>query len=785
MGGSQSVPEAPKPQTQPMPVALKAGNKLSLRELISTVNRFRQNPQNEGRDLFFTAINPATGAMERCRFISQALVEGAKVRWGRYFVDEDRYSTTCEVPSVREAVEPFNPFITAIQTVAYPIPLYQLWNEVDLYDEKTGDWRRGVIVGIETFYYVFREIDMEMLGELAKNQPPPLSRDKLAEERKRLMRLSVQERLDISMKEAARLRQEHFERVMKCIRHDLPPLYIRKNSARLRRVLNSDPFFTHYTNIVRPVDPTFVDICNVIADPLSEQHFKLGFYLKIHLPTLKLTAAQKRSKKYRGKFLPGVLDRLGRLQYTDPNLDAAPVALFEGDMSLNFNEQMKEFFDNSIYNWRDAHALLAEHRYLFWEEHLASKFNFYLVRTDKSKGNSLFAALSDQIFGTQDNANYIRHRCLTYISEHRDYFQQFVDIDFEYYLKLKAMGMEPEYLSLGDHLDIQAVCEIFDCACELYCPQQADRIIDKMLVPYCSFYTDLNRTLPPDAQLPIIRLSYWSNDEYDSIHYRPPENNQSSFLNKDEEDEEMEEEKDDYDPDKDEVPFVPIQESTKRVVYKARVSRTDFVVKPPVTATNLMCIACIVEFPEIASKLDHLQSLFKQLNLEPTIVKIVEDRVLFQTLGPIKVDSSTPIVRQDQKGFETNRPSELSPEEQIQALKVVDPVKDDFIFKTSTLVITTGMAVCHALERLGTMRKFFRESDGEYDWELLGAPDPDTDNLEQKDRPPSFKAYLLVEGLESTVQEFLTRTRQYIEPLTLQTCTISVTARKMTTLEEF
>lgn len=72
------------------------------------------------------------------------------------------------VARVSEANEPYNPYISEVQTVGYPIPLFGEYSEADYYDASAGEWVRGVIIAIERFYYVFRRIDLEKLTELKK-----------------------------------------------------------------------------------------------------------------------------------------------------------------------------------------------------------------------------------------------------------------------------------------------------------------------------------------------------------------------------------------------------------------------------------------------------------------------------------------------------------------------------------------------------------------------------------------------------------------------------------------
>jgi hypothetical protein len=35
-------------------------------------------------------------------------------------------------------------------------------------------------------------------------------------------------------------------------------------------------------------------------------------------------------------------------------------------------------------------------------------------------------------------------------------------------LKRKGIDESSEYFCLGDHLDIQAICEMYDCSCEIF-----------------------------------------------------------------------------------------------------------------------------------------------------------------------------------------------------------------------------------------------------------------------------------------------------------------------------
>mmetsp|Transcript_37169 Transcript_37169/g.73007 ORF Transcript_37169/g.73007 Transcript_37169/m.73007 type:complete len:1124 (-) Transcript_37169:89-3460(-) len=95
----------------------------------------------------------------------------------------------------------------------------------------------------------------------------------------------------------------------------------------------------------------------------------------------------------------------------------------------------------------------------FHERHMSIKF----IPAEDS--DSLYQAVSHQLFGTTSNSAFVKRKCVEHLRRHSEYFSQFVDIDYEYYLSRKAQDNEP---SLGDHLDIQAICEIYDVQAEIY-----------------------------------------------------------------------------------------------------------------------------------------------------------------------------------------------------------------------------------------------------------------------------------------------------------------------------
>mmetsp|Transcript_28805 Transcript_28805/g.70250 ORF Transcript_28805/g.70250 Transcript_28805/m.70250 type:complete len:390 (+) Transcript_28805:784-1953(+) len=132
-----------------------------------------------------------------------------------------------------------------------------------------------------------------------------------------------------------------------------------------------------------------------------------------------------------------------------------------------------------------------------------------VTRMDDEGGHSLYRALSHQIFGTATNFKAIRIKCNAHIQRNKDYFQHFVDVEFEKYLAAKKKGTYVEdFYAPGDHLDLQAVCEIYDCSIAIF-STLSDRPLDEIV-----FYPTSEKIF---GRIPQILLSYTGNDHYDSV----------------------------------------------------------------------------------------------------------------------------------------------------------------------------------------------------------------------------------------------------------------------------
>ncbi|XP_059619176.1 OTU domain-containing protein 5 [Phlebotomus argentipes] len=89
-----------------------------------------------------------------------------------------------------------------------------------------------------------------------------------------------------------------------------------------------------------------------------------------------------------------------------------------------------------------------------------------IVKEIVEDGACLFRAISLQIYGDQDMHEVIRQQTLDYIYQNREYFAQFVTEDISSYVQRKRQNHVH-----GNHIEIQAMSEIYNRPVELYCYQ--------------------------------------------------------------------------------------------------------------------------------------------------------------------------------------------------------------------------------------------------------------------------------------------------------------------------
>ncbi|GAB5361303.1 hypothetical protein AAMO2058_000702100 [Amorphochlora amoebiformis] len=189
------------------------------------------------------------------------------------------------------------------------------------------------------------------------------------------------------------------------------------------------------------------------------------------------------------------------VQFLDETKLATQRTIFESEFDNPAGREVIRHLEEKIVRWKDT-------RIAIYKKALES-IGYRIVTMKKDAGNSMYRSLSHQIYGTATNFKAIRIKCNKHLSKHKDYFQHFVDVDFEKYLAAKKKGAElDDFYCPGDHLDLQAIAEIYDCSITVY-SRLSERPLDEIV-----FY---GKSTSKFSRLPNIILSYTGNDEYDSV----------------------------------------------------------------------------------------------------------------------------------------------------------------------------------------------------------------------------------------------------------------------------
>ncbi|XP_056646335.1 OTU domain-containing protein 5-A [Diorhabda sublineata] len=123
------------------------------------------------------------------------------------------------------------------------------------------------------------------------------------------------------------------------------------------------------------------------------------------------------------------------------------------------DEYDESFFKNrnlTDEEWQKRDALFA--RYM-------STLGFE-IKNMHEDGACLFRSIADQVYGDQEFHFQVRQDCMNYIVQNRDYFEPYVTEDFEKYVARKRT-----WHVHGNHLEIQAMSELYNRAIEVYCYQ--------------------------------------------------------------------------------------------------------------------------------------------------------------------------------------------------------------------------------------------------------------------------------------------------------------------------
>ncbi|XP_062128984.1 uncharacterized protein LOC133840871 isoform X1 [Drosophila sulfurigaster albostrigata] len=122
----------------------------------------------------------------------------------------------------------------------------------------------------------------------------------------------------------------------------------------------------------------------------------------------------------------------------------------------------------------------------------------YELKPVEEDGACLFRSISLQIYGDEGMHDVIRQHTMDYIHENREYFGQFVTEDINGYIQRKRARD-----AHGNHIEIQAISEIYSRTVEVYCYQST---------PINIFNSEQSQ-----AGYPPLRLSYQRGSHYNAI----------------------------------------------------------------------------------------------------------------------------------------------------------------------------------------------------------------------------------------------------------------------------
>lgn len=143
----------------------------------------------------------------------------------------------------------------------------------------------------------------------------------------------------------------------------------------------------------------------------------------------------------------------------------------------------------------DSHGTLPEDEGAFEED--LRRVGYHIKRMT-GDGNCLFRAVADQVYGDAEMHDEVRSRCMDYMEKEREHYSQFVAEDFTEYVRRKKRDKV-----FGNHLEIQAISEIYNRPIEVYAYGHRE--------PINIFHKHYFTEYAP------IRLSYHWGNHYNSV----------------------------------------------------------------------------------------------------------------------------------------------------------------------------------------------------------------------------------------------------------------------------
>ena len=140
------------------------------------------------------------------------------------------------------------------------------------------------------------------------------------------------------------------------------------------------------------------------------------------------------------------------------------------------------------------------------------KFKILLIQNNlqlrevEGDGNCMFRAVSDQVYGTDKYYQLLREKCMDYLVILRKFFENYIDEDFDEYIKYKRKDK-----TWGDDVELEALSEIYNRPIEIY--KDSNK-------PIKTFHEKIYEQDDKDNNnysITPIRLSYHKKNHYNSI----------------------------------------------------------------------------------------------------------------------------------------------------------------------------------------------------------------------------------------------------------------------------
>ena len=198
------------------------------------------------------------------------------------------------------------------------------------------------------------------------------------------------------------------------------------------------------------------------------------------------------------------------LASTTLNFDLSKKNTLELNLSKNYDDSDLNLSKTKLLSNKtncpdndDNNSLIDENEYEFAIELLTINLRIKKVNGD---GNCMFRAVSDQVYGTDKYYDILRQKCMDYLVILRRFFEPYIYIDFDTYIKEKRKDKV-----WGDDVELEALSELYNRPIEIYDGSSIPRktFHENNYSQYCT--KNINCGNNP------IRLSYHKGNHYNSL----------------------------------------------------------------------------------------------------------------------------------------------------------------------------------------------------------------------------------------------------------------------------